>query len=113
DLRSQSTAGYGQREVPGGAKDKFHSAGDGWQAIVDDLLVGMHLPGQEFIAPGGAEGAPVRAVEALDNGAVIESEIIPVIFFFGEGPAFSSRHLLEELHDERFAVDEDPVEIED
>jgi predicted polyphosphate/ATP-dependent NAD kinase len=99
--------------VLGGAKDKLRSAGDGWQAVVDDLLVGVHLPGQEFIAPGSAEGAPVRAVEVLDNGAVIESEIIPVIFFFGEAPALSSRHLLEELHDERFAVNQDAVKIED
>ena len=113
DLRSQATAGDGQREVPGGAKDKLRSARDGWQAVVDDLLVGVRLPGQEFIAPGDAEGAPVRAVEVLDNGAVIESEIIPVIFFFGEGPALSSRHLLEEIHDERFAVNEDAVKIED
>jgi predicted polyphosphate/ATP-dependent NAD kinase len=99
--------------VLGGAKDKLRRAWDGWQAVADDLLVGVHLPGQKFIASGDAEGAPVRAVEALDNGTVIESQIIPVIFFFGEGPALSSRHLLEELHDERFAVNEDPVEIED
>jgi len=47
----------------------------------------VHLPGQKFIASGDAEGAPVRAVEALDNGTVIESQIIPVIFFLrGLGP---------------------------
>jgi hypothetical protein len=111
DFRVQAAAGDGQGKALGGVEDKLRRPGNGWQAVLDDLLVGAHLPGQEFIAPGGAEGASVATPEVLDDAAVIESEIMPIIFFFGEDPALSIRHLLEKFHDEGFAVNEDAVKI--
>jgi len=54
----------------------------------------------------------VTMPEVLDDATVIESEVISIIFFFGEEPTLSSRHFLNELHDERFAVNKDAVKIE-
>ena len=59
---------------------------------MDDLLIGVRLSGQERFALGEAEGPPVAAPEVLDDAAVIESEIIPKVFLFGERPALARRH---------------------
>ena len=111
DFHSEAAAGNGQSKMPGGLEDELHRAGHGWQSVVDDLLVGARLPCQQLIAPGGAQGASVTLPEVVDNATVIESEVIPIIFFFREAPTLSGRHFLDELHDKRFAVNEDAVKI--
>ena len=113
DFHPQTPTGNGQREVLGSAKDKLSRPRDGRQAIPNDLFIGVCLPGQQFIAAGDAQRSSVGAPEVIDDPAVIESEIVSKVFMFGKEPAFTGRHLLDELHDKRFAVNEDPVEIED
>jgi hypothetical protein len=53
----------------------------------------------------------VNLPEVVDNATVIKSEVIAIIFLFREVPTLSGGHFLDELHDERFAVNEDAVKI--
>ena len=51
------------------------------------------------------------APEVLDDTAVIKGEIIPIVLFIGEPPTLSRCDLLHELHDDRFAVNQDSVKV--
>jgi len=113
DLRPQAAAGDGERVLGGNGADEVHRAGLGRQSFADRLPVGASLPRYQLVAASGIDGTAVTGVKVLHDAAVVEGQVIAIIFLGAHLPPFARRHLLRDAHDEGLAIHEDAVEVED
>src|SRR5437879_10538584 len=113
DFASQAAARNGEGVFYRRLVDELHGARQRRQAVADESRILAGFPGDQSVPPRGIHFAAVAAVQALDNAAVVERQIVAVILLFGEFPALFCGHFLGELEDERLAVYQDAVEIED
>jgi hypothetical protein len=113
DFHTQAAAGNGQRVVARQICDEFHHARHGRQAVADDFLVAVRFPGNEFIAPIDGYGLAMADVQVFHDATVVQSQVVAVISFLADCPAFECGHFLGQLKYEGFTIYDNAIKIKD
>ena len=113
DLHSKASAGDGKRILRGQLAHEFDRARQRRESVADQLPISARFPIDQLVATPVVHAPPVAAVQVLDNATVIEGQIVAVVLFLRDRPAFLGCHLLSEFQYQRLTVDQDTVKVED